>query len=139
METLITVWILGAVMTAFMSALFVMVRTSDVNNRTTQADSELRRYAEVIRALPYIECGSAAAYKTALGSYTTPTGVTPDITSLKFWIKANGLGSAPVASHPNCPASDDGVQQLDLKVVVSGNPAVSASTRIDKRDNRVGP
>ena len=39
-EILITVWIMGAVMVALMGALFTMMRTSDINRKTTEAESE---------------------------------------------------------------------------------------------------
>src|SRR5438132_1514896 len=57
-EIAVTLWIIAAVVVSMSSALFTVVKTSDIANRQAIADVELRHYAEAMREAPYIACAS---------------------------------------------------------------------------------
>jgi type II secretory pathway pseudopilin PulG len=143
-EILITLWIMGAVMVALIGALFTMTKASDLSKRTTIAETELRRYAEAVRAVPYTACQDADTYETAItnaGLYTPPTGftVTPNIVSVKYWTKGSSFNSSAfVATHPSCDGTanetDDGAQQFAITVQLDGTPAITLPLVITKRE-----
>jgi prepilin-type N-terminal cleavage/methylation domain-containing protein len=70
-EMLVTVWILGAVMTALCAALFTMSKSSDYNRRLTLAETELRAYAEALQAAPYVPCEGMSGVANGSG-YVNP-------------------------------------------------------------------
>jgi prepilin-type N-terminal cleavage/methylation domain-containing protein len=90
-EMLIAVWIIGAILVAMVGGLFTMIRASDLSRRQALVESEVRRYAEAIRAAPYHAC--AASTGSAGQSY-------PDLTG---WNGYPGYGYTPsnVSYVPN--------------------------------------
>ena len=52
-EILISVWIMGAIMVSLIGALFTMTRTSDINRKTTEAESEMRDLEAAVRCRSY--------------------------------------------------------------------------------------
>ncbi len=72
-EILVTVWIMGAVVTAMSGALFTMVKSSDINRRQSLAEAELRRFAETVRRTKYIACAGGATSGGTQTQYSDPT------------------------------------------------------------------
>jgi prepilin-type N-terminal cleavage/methylation domain-containing protein len=159
-ETLITVWILGAVITAMMLALITVVRVSDQNSRTTLAEQELRRYAEVIRSLDYIPCESdpdvVGSYQANAdqayvdAGYTRPAGAQYSVPEVTYWNKVLSgssvpdeadfvaLGSMPAATCDATSPHDYGAQRVRVSVTVGVAPATTTvETTITKRDTAV--
>jgi prepilin-type N-terminal cleavage/methylation domain-containing protein len=149
-EMLISVWIVGAVMTAMMGALITMSRASDIENRTTIAETELRHYSEIVRGLSYKPCATAAYYKAqadALYAATKPTSpvITPSINAnVLYWNQsadpAAALPTTFVTSHPTCDGTpgqtDDGLQKLAIGMSVGSAPTITLPPlTITKRDN----
>ena len=149
-EIAVTVWILGIVMVVMASALVTVVRSSDLARRQTLAEVELRHYAEAVRAVAYDQCATLADYQGQV-VYVPPaaSGVTASIAAVHFWMKSSDTAPLPslfttsndVAQMPSCAASgtDDGVQRIDLTVVVTGPPNVTLTTTIIKRNNGLEP
>jgi hypothetical protein len=77
-ETLISVWIIGAVMVAMSGALFTMAKASSNNATRSKWDLEFARYVELVRAAPYIPCAGANGQPTydVKSGYVAPTGAT---------------------------------------------------------------
>jgi prepilin-type N-terminal cleavage/methylation domain-containing protein len=132
-EILITVVLIGLIMVTFMGALFTMVRTSDVNNRTTQAEAELRSYSEALRAYPFKKCWTKAQYQIALD----PAGTTypgAQLNSVTYWDSSRALGDFAAS----CDATKNSVQRIQLQVSIGTSPTITETTTIDKRSNQVG-
>lgn len=161
-EILIALQIIGAVMVVFAAALFTMIGTSDYARRTTLAETELRRYADAVRAAPYQPCAGvvttdpATTYGAAdrYASARTPlAGMADDPPEITYWEPpSNGetlLGKidtfgeiAVVNSHLNtsyCDTStnaggDTCVQKIKLTVrTTQATPPIVLSTEIVKR------
>lgn len=145
METLITLWIIGAVMVALIGALFTMTRTSDVNRKTAEAESEMRDLEAAVRAAPYKTkatngnvCPTSATYTS---NYTTkPTYATVNATTVSWWDGSMdplkdvpNLSSAHLSSSCN---SDFGIQVFTLSLTVGPAPTVTVTQlNFIKRDN----
>jgi prepilin-type N-terminal cleavage/methylation domain-containing protein len=148
-EILITVWILGALMVAFMGGLVTMMNSSEEQRRVSTAETELRRFAESVRDYPYEACWTASQYDAAVKvGYTSPAGFTPSVSSITYWNEAADVTPMTptepqtfVSSHPNCDgtldATDDGLQQLTISMQVTGTPGVQLNPLVIlKRDNQ---
>jgi Tfp pilus assembly protein PilV len=120
-EVVITIWILGAVMVTMSSALFSVIKTSDLARRQALAEVELRHYAEAIRQAPYIPCaqlypnlsGYTAEYRKevvqTLHTYTPDPSATVDAlgaaSAIQYWHKsANTATSVVPDAWVNSPA-----------------------------------
>jgi prepilin-type N-terminal cleavage/methylation domain-containing protein len=158
-EILFTIWIMGAVMVAFMGALLTMTKASDITRKTAVAQTELRHYADAVNSAPYVNCGSPSSYSAATVGYSPPANVTANTpTNLAFWDRyayehgysqaATWVNVAALTADTNnttlmgyqisaCDGSpdqlDDGVQQVTISVTVGPSPAVTYSTTITKR------
>jgi prepilin-type N-terminal cleavage/methylation domain-containing protein len=158
-EILISVWIMGGVMVALMGALFSLSRASDLQRKTSLAETELRHYVEQTMATPYVPCagesgyGTYPAYAPSDSSYSTIA--TGSLAVNGFWYSAAGDPSANFGSvafyngwfTPKIcvPANknDTGAQKLTLTVTVSdpggSGTSVTKSQTIVKRDDGLHP
>ena len=135
-------------MTAMCGAMMMTVKGSDMSRRMTLAETELRKYAEAIRVAPYTPCAGAGASSPYYvpPNYVADANVTPSIVAVKYWSSASGSPLSDTNFKPTKPASctgggvadDEGLQRIDIKVVVNGTPAVERTTTITKRDLTVG-
>jgi hypothetical protein len=148
-ETLLTVWLLGAVVLGGAGALFTMVRTSDLNRRTTVAETELRRLVEAARAEPYVSCSTTAARSVApyTGAYTGggdtivvngDTVTTDPAELIQYWDGTRlGWGAPDLRPehlwHGCPPGGDRGVQVFSLDLTVKGAPDVTTHRLVVKR------
>src|SRR3974390_2072341 len=69
-EILVTVWIMGGVMVALFGALFSTITASDLQNRTTLVETELRHYSEAVNAAVYHPCASSSGVTPISYAYT---------------------------------------------------------------------
>ena len=136
-EMLITVAILGVVAVAMFGAIFTSVKASDLANRRTIAETELRRYAEYVRAANYSPCAAVSSYpNTTSGTpYTKGNASVTSATvqSVRYWTTSGDSGFVPNNFASTCPTSDQGLQQLTLQVTVGSSPSIQLSTTIVKR------
>jgi Tfp pilus assembly protein PilV len=115
-EVLISVLLVSSVVLALVTGLLTLVRTTESNHQRQQIQLALGNLSEGVRAMDYIECGTATAYRADYGAPAsanwTPTraGMTFEILDVEYW---NASGRTFQAS---CPAGDGGAQQLTLKV-----------------------
>jgi type II secretory pathway pseudopilin PulG len=100
-EILIAVQIMGAVMVVFGTALFTMIGSSDYARRTTLAETELRRFADAVRAAPYQPCAGvvtadpstsygaadqyASTWNPPVGAKPAPAGMSDDAPQISYW------------------------------------------------------
>jgi prepilin-type N-terminal cleavage/methylation domain-containing protein len=153
-EMLITVWILGAVIVTMCGAIFTMIKGSDYANRTTLAETELRRYADAVRAAPYQDCAGVPGYANSddyAATRSAPTAGTIDTAPVvHFWKSGatddvstwldNTNGNNGVQDGTHCNSSgivatgDTGAQLIQLTVTVSGSPTIQVTSTIAKRD-----
>lgn len=129
-EVIVGVAILGIAIVAIVGAMGTSILASDVHRRYADADIALRDYAETLNAASYITCGSATAYETAAAlSYTPPTNYAASVTTVEYYRASTGtFGSLP----SSCPATDEGLQRLSLRVASSDGRAAE-TVQIVKR------
>lgn len=108
-EVLVTISIMGILFVAVLGSLGMSENTSDISKREGVAEGLLRSYAEQVQTLPYVNCATASSYANALSP--VPTGYTVAPTGVRYWNGANN----PAAFTTTCPATDQGVQAVDLK------------------------
>ena len=107
-EILVTVWIMGGVMVALFGALFSTITASDLQNRTTLVETELRHYSEAVNAAVYHPCASSSGVTPISYAYTPQNvGYVPDATvtaswtwssTVTLWNKSADAGS-PIPAH----------------------------------------
>ena len=147
-EMLITVAIMGVVSVGLSGALYTSIRASTVINQRTIAESELRRYAEAVRAATYVNCASTSTYPRYVAGTTTTTlpGGTPYspgnaavskavVNSVAYWTPsgASNTVSSSFSNSGSCTAPDTGLQQLNITVTIAGTPSIDLSTNVVKR------
>lgn len=126
-ELLITVVILGIAFAVIVGGMMTSIIGSDVHRKGATAGTVLQSYAEAIKAAPYAPAPSSncaaemtSAYQTPAG-FSTPTGFTPSIGTFGYW-------SATTATFGTaCPASDGGLQRIQLTVTAPNGTTKSVS------------
>jgi type II secretory pathway pseudopilin PulG len=140
-ETLSSVWILGAVMVSLIGAVLVMTSASDMQRRASEAETELQRLVDAVRAKPYSRSCVTPKLDSYDDAYTKPTSVSSyTLTNLRYWngtswsaARVPDLSSA--GSNGTC-AGDQGIQVFDLTVTIGGAPEISRTQAdVVKREN----
>ena len=119
-ETMITVVLLAILTTGIISSLGTNIRVSDFDARLAGSEAVIRSYAQAWQRAPYLPCTSSAnPYGTTVpDGFTAPSSYTASLVSpVKVW--NNTSGSSGPATFSNCPATDTGLQSLDLQVTSS--------------------
>jgi prepilin-type N-terminal cleavage/methylation domain-containing protein len=137
-EILITVALLGGVMTVMLSAVSASSRISDIGLKQAQTESAARRVAEYLRssAVP-LRCDGdlKVNYQTDVNSITLPAGVVSPAT-----VTAVAWGGSYTGDTPNwsgsqtCSGATPYFERISVKVTTSGTPSVSATVTVLKRD-----
>jgi prepilin-type N-terminal cleavage/methylation domain-containing protein len=135
-EILITVALLGGVMTVMLGAVTASTRISDTSVRQSQAEAAARRIAEYMRGgFPMAACGStsrSAAYETKAQS-AAPAGYTVTLTDFA-WGTAYA-GDNPTWRTDACPdATTPRFERMTLRVVATSDGTTSATVVVVKRD-----
>jgi type II secretory pathway pseudopilin PulG len=138
-EILMTIAIVGIAFVAIMGAIFTALRVTDYHRKDTNATVLLRNFAETMKARngdqEYKPCTAAGGTV----SYTIPAGdagYTLSIPQIRYL--ANTTSVTPVWQN-TCPATDQGAQELTLRVdSPSADPVTHAgeTVTIIKRDAR---
>lgn len=124
-EILVTIGIMGILFAAVLGALAVSEQTSDISKKEGSAEALMRSYAEQIQGLSYVSCASKTAYTIA--GFPTPSGYTVGPTAVRYWD-----GNNPANFTTTCPATDQGVQAVDLQAK-TGDGRVNETMTIYKR------
>jgi hypothetical protein len=132
-ETLLTVALLGILVTGILSALFATTTTSDFDAKQAQSEPGIRSFADAWSRVEYAPCtagSSANPYgSTSPPGFAAPVGYTATVTAVRFW---NGTSTNPAVFSTTCPAGgDQGLQELDLQLRPPRGPA--ATVTIDRR------
>ena len=140
-EILITVALLGGVMTVMLSAVSASSRISDLGVKQAQAESAARRVAEYLRSdavqIPTCPNGSTleSYYQTTyVNGLTLPTGVVSPATVTDVAWGVNFTGNSANWIEGNCDGSKPGFERISVKVVTSGTSSVSATVTVVKRN-----
>jgi Tfp pilus assembly protein PilV len=113
---LISILLVSTVVLALATGMLTLVRTTESNRQRQQIQLALGNVSEGVRAMDYIDCGTAAAYRADYGTPAsanwTPTraGMSYDILDVEYW------NASSRSFQGSCPADDGGAQQLTLKV-----------------------
>jgi type II secretory pathway pseudopilin PulG len=131
-ETMITVVLLAMLAVGVIASLGTNILVSDNDARLAGSEAVLRSYAQAWQRAPYLPCTSSAnPYGTAApDGFTAPTRYTATLVSpVKVW--NSGSGASSPATFTACPATDTGLQTLDLKV--SSDRGTEQTLTIQKR------
>ncbi|MGQ0826471.1 MAG: type IV pilus modification PilV family protein [Actinomycetota bacterium] len=149
LEVQIGIILIGLVMTAMMSSLATATMTSDIQRRQAVAGTELKRYVEYVRAVPYMPCvepdtdlvDSQYTFKTLSALPGIDVGVTGRVVQVQFLqldavTTADKFDRVPVdRAAAGCPIKDTGVQQLTISITAGGSPAVTREATVVKRES----
>jgi type II secretory pathway pseudopilin PulG len=116
-ETLFTVALLGILSVGIVASLGTNIRVSGFDAGLAGSEATIRSYAQAWQAAPYLPCtASANPYgATQPAGFTLPTGYTATLVSpVKVWDSTTGVSSN--AAFKTCPATDTGLQSLQLRV-----------------------
>ena len=135
-EILITVALLGGVMTVMLGAVSASSRMSDLSLRQAQAETGARRAAEYLRssAVPFGECGNFMTYYQGyLNGLTMPSGVVSPATVTAVAWGETYTGDTPNWNTTNCVGGTPNFERISVNVVTSGTPSVSVTVTVVKR------
>ena len=140
-EVLVSTTLLGIIGVGIIGAIASVLISTDIDRRSSHAETVLRSFASAITAAPYRECAGTADYESP-ANFDLPRHYRAKITSIEFW---DGVGpevvptttpapsgAGPVKFDLGCTA-DRGLQQLKLEVAAidgSGNPTGRATERL---------
>jgi type II secretory pathway pseudopilin PulG len=124
-EILLTLSIMGICFVAILLGVATVYTGTDTHRQEASTEAVLRTYAESIKDpqdVAYIDCTTdpnpGATYDAAVkaAGFVVPTGFTASVTGVTYWD-----GNDPPAFGV-CPARDQGVQQVTLRVVSPHGP-----------------
>ena len=124
-EILISVMLLGLIVTAMFGALLVLTQSSVLFKDNTKLQNSIRNWSEQVSSASYVACATPSDIPAAA---SLPSGISGSVTAVKYW-----NGSAFVAS---CPGSgDQGLQQVTLTMDAAASlyPGFSRQLSIVKR------
>ena len=118
-ETMITVVLLAVLTTGIVASLGTNIRVSDFDARLAGSEAVIRSYAQAWQRAPYLPCTSSSnPYGTTTPpGFTAPASYTATLVAVKAWNSSSG--SSGPATFNACPATDTGLQSLDLQVTSS--------------------
>ncbi len=142
-EVLVTVALLGGVMTVMLGAVSASSRMSDLGVKQAQAESAARRVAEYLRssAVP-LRCDGdlIVSYQNNtdgkdVNHITLPAGVVSPATVTDVdWGESFTGDTANWSGSQQCQGATPKFERITVKVVTSGAPSVSASVTVVKRN-----
>ncbi len=115
-EVLISVVLVSSVVLALVTGLLTLLRTTESNHQRQQIQLALVNLSEGVRAMDYLDCGTATDYRADYGAPAsanwTPTraGMSFEILDVEYW------NASSRTFQQSCPGVDGGAQQLTLKV-----------------------
>lgn len=112
-ELLVTVVIMGIAFTAVLGGMFTVAVSSDIHRRQAVATVALRSFAETVKQEAYVQCATTTSYGA---SYAAPSGYTASVTGVEYYVYDSTTPDLTPFSS-TCPATDQGLQRLSLRVV----------------------
>ncbi|MGZ4689024.1 MAG: type IV pilus modification PilV family protein [Acidimicrobiia bacterium] len=142
-ELMITVAIMGLAMVAILGAIWTTLRIADYNSKTSSADVVLRTFAEALKqpdaanTFHYIPCTVAGA-QVAYPQFVPDAPYTNYVATITKIQYLSGYNSSNEPTWvDSCPATDLGLQRIQLKVTgPTTDPAVKGTETVTvvKRD-----
>lgn len=124
-ELLVTIVIMGVAVVGLLGGIGMAAKSSHVHREEASGEGALRNYAEALLdpSVEYQTCATPASY-AAVQPAGLPAGYTAEIVAVRYWDGANPVRF--VESLAGCPATDNGLQELQLRV--SGATGASVET-----------
>jgi Tfp pilus assembly protein PilV len=156
-EVQITVLVLGLVATAFCGSLFMATKTATQTETSAAADTELRKYAELVRSVEYEPCsnpttGTEPPAQADTSSYRwsstdAPANTVGWVQNIEFgtpniankqelkidWTSRAASTCNGVTDQADAQTKDPGLQRITIAVRVSGTTPVTTTATIIKR------
>jgi hypothetical protein len=132
-EILLTVFIMGTVLITLMGLVMTIMTASAVHRGKVAAGNQASTIAEAIDRLPYVACGSAANYDTAVAGLES--GFEATIVSVRYLSDGSTATPTFLPAGSACPGGvDEGAQMVSVRVRMSRPPHVSTTVDLVKRD-----
>ena len=138
-EVLVGIAVMIPLTIAAVTGLMLTVTTSSANEVRQELEVRLSTATEDLKALPYLDCGSAEEYQELYSTWSAPLETslmpseqpsTPVIESVQYWNRGKD-------AYTGSCGGDDGAQQLTVTLVDQG-VIVSGSVVKRDADARVG-
>jgi Tfp pilus assembly protein PilV len=110
-EVLLATAILGLGITAVLGGMMTSTTASDIARQQAETEAVSRAVAEAVAYETYVNCASSYA----ASGYTPPGGFTVAI-AVQHW---NPTSSTFTATGSGCPATDSGLQRVQITVTTS--------------------
>jgi prepilin-type N-terminal cleavage/methylation domain-containing protein len=143
-EVLVTIAIMGIVAVVMIQAMTAIVINSARNRDASIGEVELRRFAEKVRAAPYLTCGTPEGYNTSNALRddlaALPAGMTIGVTNVEFWVPP--ADPDPEAPRPPTvvdefvPIDDPGIDSCDI-VEIDDPENPGETIQLPRDDNRL--
>jgi hypothetical protein len=134
-EVLVSTTLLGIIGIGLVGAIATVLISTDVDRKTSQAETILRSYVAAVQDAPYESGGGSYA-----GAFTPPDQFTATVEQVRCWtgngpvVVPSSSGPATTLSFGGCGGSGDhGLQRIDLRVASTTGRSVETVT-IFKRE-----
>lgn len=122
-EVLVALSILGVAAVAILAGLQLSAKASDINRKQTSGGAYVRGYAEAIEkylttSSNYVRCATTGSYAPGVVGFTAAAD--KNYVAEVERVEMLDGGGALVGTAKACPARDEGVQRLRLKVTSPG-------------------
>ncbi len=129
LELLVAVVIMSVTVVAVFGGVVNTVMVADIHRKQAIAGAYVRDYAEAVQNVVagggYTSCAGTSAYQSPAG-FTVPNGYTAAVTSVQYWSGSQWTSGCD-------PASDPGVQRVNLSVASSDGRAVETLTVVVRK------
>ena len=142
--------LLGIIGIGIIGAIASVLISTDVDRKSSEAETVIRSYASAIQQAGYQPCASVGAYAPDAVGFTRPARYDATVTAVRYW---DGLGptvvptvAPPPAQDPNlvfvdscANGSDPGLQEVKIQVDAVGGRANRQQLIVVKRDPAARP
>ena len=136
-EILVSTAIMGIIGIGIIGSIAAVLISTDIDRKTSQAETVLRSYVAAIEDAPYQDCADAGAYAPDSVGFATPLHFDASVSGVAYWIATSGPTVVPNAAgeirfDASC-AADPGLQRVDVIVTSTDHRAVEKVTIFKRR------
>lgn len=137
-ETVMSLLLIATVVMAVIFSLLTVMKTTRAHRQLVRAGNESVTVAEQLQRVAYKPCGSSPAPLNAYRNLVTFSvdGYDAEITQVHF-LKSRASTTPPGGDsfQGSCPATDQGVQELEVVLTPTTNTGVAQKLTFYKRAN----
>ena len=119
-EILVSVSVMTIAFGALIMGFIAATVTSDLNRKQATDLIQLRTFAESVKSETYASCATTSSYGSG---YSAPSGYGKSITLVQYYA-ASSSSPATGTFQGTCPATDQGLQRITLRVASNDGKAI---------------